>query len=74
MTACARETHRSEEMPRRIVSADARDEIDWLLAANLAWALRVEETARVHGVAVEEAAGTFACLRLLLQLRKAELS
>jgi hypothetical protein len=50
------------------------DEIDWVLSENLAWALRVEGIAWRHGVDVEVAAESFACLRLLLQLRAAELS
>ena len=46
-------------------------EIDWVLSENLAWALRVEGIAARHEVGVEDVADSFACLRLLLQLRSA---
>ncbi len=48
-------------------------EIDWQLAENLAWALRVEELARSRGVPLE-ALADFACVRLLHQLRAADWS
>lgn len=46
-------------------------ELDEVLSQNLVWALQIEEIAKAHEVPIEEMAETFACVRLLLQLRAA---
>lgn len=55
------------------MSSDVLHEIDCQLSENLAWALRIEELGRLHGVALDELTAA-ACVRLLLQLRSAGLS